>query len=454
MAGKCNALLLTILIASCSAYNRGVSTVNIPISEESKTKNNQITLISQLNYTYDTYNATTENYTSQLYLSHFLPIEYKNRGISFENNTRVYPLQKEKTRKKIERKTRIEVLPWSNLAGTSISFVRRITPGNLSKKKKPRVLVIGDSVTSGFGSTSNKKNMGHPNQYWAWTKMLFEMEKIDNGDKPNEYNALFIGCWSGGDYTIDYHGANRKIRARAEGYGGASLEQLFEPVLGNDNKANRFYDDKNKSFSILSYLSKYRTMDDEGNRLICSKSNPAGEKVQGSDGKWYVIGSEITSQSLLGSVDVCTPSIVVINLCHNTTFDNYRNNIGKVVGILHNELPGTKIVLMTIDETGTLFPRDYHNYVADQIVYKGLHEKNAKIYNYLRENVEAEKNGVYVFAAQFVMPTAEGFPTVENNGVLEQNPAVIGPHYHPNNRAHEAWGYALYSMIKYLITDN
>lgn len=454
MSGKYQILFLTFLFASCSASNRGVSNRNSLSPEEIQTKNNQIELISQLNYTYDTYNATTKDYSSQLYLSHFLPVEYKNSGIFFDNNARVYPLQTEKTRKKTERKARIGVLPWNNLTGTIISFVRRITPGNLSKKKKPRVLVIGDSVTSGYGSSSNKDDKEQPNQYWAWARMLFEMEKIDNGDKPDEYNALFLGSWSGGNYNINYHGVKREIRARAEGYGGASLQQLFEPILGNDNKPNRFYDEANGTFSILTYLSKYRTMDDQGERLTSTRSNPAGERVVGSDGKEYLIGTEISSQSLLGSVDVCTPSIVVINLCHNTTFDNYRNNIGKVVNVLQSGLPDAKIVLMTIDETGTLFPADYPNYDADQVAYKGLHEKNAKIYNYLREHVEDEKNGVYVFAAQFVMPTEDGFPTTENNGMLELNPAVLWPHYHPNNKVHEAWGYALYSMIKYLITDN
>ena len=87
---------------------------------------------------------------------------------------------------------------------------------------------------------------------------------------------------------------------------------------------------------------------------------------------------------------------------------------------------------------------------ADKSAYGGLHEKNAAIYNYVKENVENEEDGVYLFGAQFVMPTMEGYPTVENNGVFEANPAVLGPHYHPNNRVHEAWGYALYAMIKWL----
>lgn len=439
---RLGSIILALLFVACSpkTYNNihgGIASENV---------------YTQLNYTYETYITGQRGYDTKLYLSHFLPNKFKNGGVYFDNNQRVVELKLESSRRKVEKKASFSLKPWNDFKGACISFIRRITPGSLSKKQKPRVLVIGDSVTSGYGSSSNKKESWYPNQYWAFARMLFEKEKIDNGDKPNEYNALFIGSWSGGYYTIDYNGIIRQIRARAEGYGGASLQQLFEPVFGNANKSNPFYDEKSETFSMKSYLSKYRTMDDFGERLVSSRSNPAGEKVKGSDGKEYVIGTEIATQQLLGSVDVCTPSIVVINLCHNTTFENYKGNIGKVVSILRKEIPEAKIVLMTIDEVGTLFPLDYPNYVESEVMFTGLHEKNVKIYNYLRENVENEEAGVYVFAAQFVMPTVEGFPTIESNGMNIKNPDVTGPHYHPNNKVHEAWGYALYSLIKWIIS--
>ena len=434
-------IILALLFFACSP-----KTYNIVQGGETG-----VYVYSRPNFTYDTY-SLQKPYSSKLYLSHFFPLKYKNSGVTFDNGQRVIEFKSEKKRKKIEKKNTVNILPWNEFNGASISFIRRITPGVLSKNKKPRVLVIGDSVTSGYGSDSNKTESWLPNQYWAVARMLFEMEKIDNGDKPDEYNALFLGSWNGGNYTINHNGVTRQIRARAEGYGGASLQQLFEPIFGNSNKANRFYDEKNETFSMLSYLTKYRTMDDKGERLISSRTNPAGETVKGSDGKEYVIGTEITTQRLLGSVDVCTPSIIVINLCHNTTFENYEGNIGKVISILRNEIPEAKIVLMTIDEAGTLFPSDYPNYVESEVMYTGLHEKNVKIYNYLCENVENEQDGVYVFAAQFVMPTVEGFPTVESNGMNIKNPDVSGPHYHPNNKVHEAWGYALYSLIKWIIS--
>ena len=401
---------------------------------------------------YETSNTTLKDYHCKLYLSHFLPYSGKKSEACFDNGLHVIDIRPEEVGVKTSKRVNSGIKTGDR--SVNFSIVRRITPGNLSKNKKPRVLVIGDSVTDEYGSDSNKSESWLPNQYWAYAKMFFEKERIDNGDNPEEYNSIFLGTRSVGDFTINYNGVKRTIRARAEGYGGAALQELFEPTLGNQKKLNRFYDNNHNTFSSLLYLERYRTMDDQGERLVSASVNPAGEVVKGSDGKEYKVGSEIKTQSLLSSVDVCTPSIVVVNLCHNTSLDNYKMKIGPLVNIIHKELPETQIVIMTIDETGTLFPQDYPEYDENRIMYKGyLHDKNAKIYNYLKDNVENEKEGVYLLAAQFVMPTAEGYPTILSNNTKVQNPKVIGPEYHPNNKVHEAWGYALYSMIKYLITD-
>ncbi len=442
-------LLISLLFVACSpkTYNN-VADLDTTIKDGQPPA---AASISSLNYTYETYISNTRNYTTTLYLSHFLPLSYANCDLCFENGRRHIELVPKKN-KKCELKTSITIVACGASEGLSFSFIRRITPGRLSKKQMPRVLVIGDSVTSGYGANSNKKESWYPNQYWAFSKLFFEMEKIENGDNPNEYNALFLGSRSNGDFAIDYCGTNRRVRAKGEGYGGASLQQLFEPVLGNSGSSNPFYDSTKNTFSIKSYLDRYRTMDDQGERLISSSANPSGETVVGSDGKKYVIGTEINTQQLLSSIDVCTPSIVVINLNHNTSLDKYKAFIGPTVGTVRKELPKSKIVIMTIDETGTLLPSDYPAYSEVDMKYRSLHEKNAQIYSFVRDNVENEKEGVYLLAAQFVMPTAEGFPTLDHEGKKVHNPDVIGPHYHPNNRVHEAWGYALYSLIKYLIS--
>jgi hypothetical protein len=91
-----------------------------------------------------------------------------------------------------------------------------------------------------------------------------------------------------------------------------------------------------------------------------------------------------------------------------------------------------------------------------------LHTKNSEIYNYIKENIEDEANDVYLLAMQFVQPTARSYPTYEyvSADSIEKNeksaglkyPAAAGPNYHPNNYAHSAWGYAMYSFLKWVMS--
>ena len=117
---------------------------------------------------------------------------------------------------------------------------------------------------------------------------------------------------------------------------------------------------------------------------------------------------------------------------------------------------------MIIDETGTQFVDDYPNYIASEITMGGLHSKNSAIYNYIKENIEDEENGVYLLGSQFTQPTAKSFPFTELNysdDIFENieetmkihNTAVAGPNYHPNNYAHRVFGYSLYSFIKWTL---
>ena len=62
------------------------------------------------------------------------------------------------------------------------------------------------------------------------------------------------------------------------------------------------------------HLERYRTLDDCGEPLPATQDNPAGEKVWGSDGKLYTVGSRIVSQALLRRVQVCRPTHIVLNL--------------------------------------------------------------------------------------------------------------------------------------------
>lgn len=388
-------------------------------------------------------------------LSRLLSIDANlNQNVKFNNGMKFIPLQPVLTASIVESNINIQ-------SGDALKqCVIRNTPANLAANIKPRILVIGDSVTSGYGANSNKIISWHPNQYWAYTKMLFEMDKIDNGD--TGHDALFVGgVISNGTFTIQYKNISREVRVKAEGKGGASLDELFNPTWGDNHAVNPFYDETNETFSIQSYLDNYRTMDDLGVRLVSNSADPHGETVTGSDGLTYTIGQKITSQTLLANYDVCTPTHIFMNLNHNTTEVNFTANIANVVNIVKTELPNVVFGWLCIDSTGTNFPADYPNFEQSIIRLTSLHTKNNGFYKYFHDNIENENNNIYLLGMNFIQPEAIDYPFTE----IEQcggygetykiaNRDVLGANYHPNNIAHAAWGYELYAFIKWLISKD
>ena len=86
-----------------------------------------------------------------------------------------------------------------------------------------------------------------------------------------------------------------------------------------ENPVNEFYHldsarNAASAFSLQAYLERYRTLDDRGVRLPAASDHPAGERVRGSDGKIYTVGSRIVTRELLRKVSVCTPTHVVVNI--------------------------------------------------------------------------------------------------------------------------------------------
>ena len=125
-----------------------------------------------------------------------------------------------------------------------------------------------------------------------------------------------------GKYPVDNHPS---LVAFAKSVSGLHGYPVFSGHLQKwaDNLArdpiNEFYclkaaKEGNCAFSLDEYLGRYRTMDDEGNRLESYAENPAGESVRGKDGKYYTIGSRIVSQGLLKRISVCRPTHIVVNI--------------------------------------------------------------------------------------------------------------------------------------------
>ena len=76
-------------------------------------------------------------------------------------------------------------------------------------------------------------------------------------------------------------------------------------------------DNTQYALNINKYLERYRTMDEEGVKLVCEDTNPSGKSIVGSDGNTYTIGTNIKSQALLINCNVCTPTHVIWDMCFN-----------------------------------------------------------------------------------------------------------------------------------------
>lgn len=104
-----------------------------------------------------------------------------------------------------------------------------------------------------------------------------------------------------------------------------SINKSRETSYNSNNEPKEIMDNTQYSFDFNVYMSRYRTMDNNGVRLLISDENPSGKQVTGSDGELYNVGSKITSQALLKDYDVCLPSHVIWDMNYNN-WVYYTNN--------------------------------------------------------------------------------------------------------------------------------
>lgn len=95
--------------------------------------------------------------------------------------------------------------------------------------------------------------------------------------------------------------------------------------------AKSLTDNTQYSFDYNVYLTRYRTMDDLGVRLVNNAVNPSGLTAVGSDSVTYTIGTQITSQSLLTTINICTPTHIVWDMAAND-WVFYVSNTGQSTG--------------------------------------------------------------------------------------------------------------------------
>jgi len=300
----------------------------------------------------------------------------------------------------------------------------------------PKILCIGDSVTSGFlADIPYAITTGNPSAYWSHLKRFFQLDKNEAG---SGHNSLLLGMYESRSFQM----AGQTVKAYAEGRGSwTTRNYLYDQSYAGHT--NPFYDSAKSGvkFSLAKYLAQYKTLADDGTtRLVVG--NTAGTLVTD-----------------VNAYDVCTPTHVVLQLGFNDVEANYAADMALLVNAIKTEYPNIIVIVSTIDAAGTYYPELYPKFSGNNLLNNGLH---SKMYNLVSAAKALENTGSKVFYCPnyFIQPTGiavayrdANFP--ESLANAEYSFGVThgaGADYHPNTYAHAAWGYQLYSLIMYTLT--
>lgn len=368
------------------------------------------------------------------------------------------------------------------------------TKASVSKDKNPMVLIIGDSQSQDVGMSPRYGN--GENSYFGYLMKYFLLDKIDAGNVLNEYRIKTLGTRISESLKFNYAGVNVDTLANSEGYASFCLYDLIHHPdriradqaswdakgLGNGTgtdytgtpaqkdlfaltnyssnvaePVNRFYDNSktgNTKFSLLKWIERYRTCDDNGNKL--SLDSPSK-------------GTFVNTQDFIDKYNICKPTHVVINLGRNdlasSSISAFMQNLQYMIDAIKSELPNVIIgICMTPDKAGTFFPNRYSKILdldrmSARTEYEAVKQMKTTFGN-------MESNNVYLIPLYFIQPTAWGKalqevsmpesllgePGYNQDSFRRYRVLVDGPETHPGSQAHLAWGYQVYSWMKYVLS--
>lgn len=346
------------------------------------------------------------------------------------------------------------------------------------------ILTGGDSTVEGansFITLPDGTQVWAP--FWHVTATEFAMDSIEANDI-NKYRFVALGTrvGKGGAATVNHLGKTRNIITATGGESGSKLADHLRYVsqkrpsqatwdllgLGNgtgtdytgtaaqkdliaqtseiytgteaDYKGNPFFDQNktgNNRFSISKWLERYRTLDDNGNRLALG--NGTGTKVTSSN---------------INTLNVCTPTHFLwqtgLNDWSQVSVAQYIADMDIMVSEVKAQLPNVKIAItLFADDPGTYFKELYPDISDSDMRY--LHDRTRPYITALFEHF-ANSTDVELLPFYFVMPPAVSlsYRWVKNDEG-RQVKVPFGPasnDYHSNGYAHTAWGHQLYAWIK------
>lgn len=397
------------------------------------------------------------NYSAAIYLDHFLNALTSEKNIRFKDavdrfiftsslvvtdaneNAPAINFNEGVNAKEVLKTIKIT---GNDIFDTQVNIKHRSVLNSVTASTKPRILCIGDSITYGEQALIPDDNYAQNHCYHLIAKELFMKDKIDNSN--NGFDVLFLGTKSKSK-TFTYNGNTQTVDTKHEGIRGISLSQHLSGV-----STTEFWDSANSKWSVNAWLSKYRTLDDNGNRLMLGNGT----------------GSLINSNNL-NSIDVCTPTHVVIALGMNGggTLEQYQ----QMINTLRTEIHDVKIALVVMPVSGTYFPSLHPNCSEKSVFWNNFDNivsKRNQQYNLLKmfQDNFSESDNIYILPFFHTTPTAEGVASRKSNLIDGEYSSVLdskhiehfgwGANVHTNGLGHINWGYQLYSWIKWTIAKS
>ena len=400
------------------------------------------------------------NYAAAIYLDHFFNGFTEEKHIRFGNDSdkvvvfspmmvtdsnETNPTVQYNEGANILTKNKEYLITGNDIADTTFSFTHVSTLNSKTVNVVPRVLCIGDSIT--YAELAEVNDDDH-SQNWAYhlmCKELYMKDNIDNGG--SGYDIKFLGHFRK-TRKMEYKDSEYDVVTYHEGIRGISLSSYLNGGVSD------FRSSTTGKFSLNAWLSKYRTLDDNGNRLTLGNGT----------------GSAITSANL-SNIDVCTPTHVLIMLGANGggTINDYK----ELVSIIKSEYPNMIIGLAIPDCSGTYFPSLHPNCDEKMTIWNDTgnqgnrHHTMYGVVEMLQNEFckdEYEDDNIYFVPFYFVQPTAESCSMRKVNlpcseiELMHHN--IFTANYgwcastHVNGIGHMNWAYQLYSWLKYTTVKN
>lgn len=452
---------------------------NLVITEENYSwlEKEEVDPISLPDFVFTSYNAINpkRNYSVDLYADHcFNTATMDNFKINGKdhftimstmgknphtnaNNTQTDNLVSQRVSKVFE----------SDTSKMTYTTIQKSIKNDVQNGKKAFVLCIGDSQGM-YGAT--KSANGDGTAFWGYVAQLFDMDKIDGATS----NIVFIGSehlnsWAGlapNDIIYEYKGEKRTVHANAECIGSWSLNHFLhkateysfsgdksknEVYTGGDvGLINPFYDyskvGESNIFSIKKWLERYRTLDDDGNRLEWGDPR---------------IGTAI-SEAKLNTINVCTPTHIVLMHGRNIVVgpSEYGAVVEDFIARVKSELPNVKLgIALHPDMPGTYNPSNYENVIGSDEEKHIYNSGRANQYAIMRATynqcVNRETDNIYIIPVWYCMPTMYSWvlEKIESGLSFEDFKndfyCINGDNFHPSGVAQQSWAYQIYCWILY-----